>query len=49
MGHLYKTFNPFNGCTTSFDYQQKGETVLEASRNKYSNLMSHYKALVDYI
>lgn len=49
VNHLLRVFQPFTGKQTHYSYKETSKLIPEPPRNKYSNLMTHYKALVEYI
>lgn len=49
VNHLVKVMHSFTGKLTQPSYRREEVFVPEPARNKYYNLMLHYKGLVEYI
>lgn len=49
FNHILKVFHPFTGKITHSSYKETSRLVGQPSRNKYLNLMTYYKSLVEYI
>lgn len=49
VNHLLKVFHPFTGKITHSSYKETSWLVEQPPRNKYLNLMTYYKSLVEYI